>query len=121
MGVRSLRLIDVIKFGCAICFALTISGGVARGQAASGAGLAPADYQRMRSVAQAAISPDGRFVAYTVLRNDRPGRPWPQLSVLDVASGKTTRIGEEQDVSGGAVWSPDSKWIAYDGAAEGKH
>ena len=74
-----------------------------------GAGLVPADYQRMRSVAQAAISPDGKFVAYTVLRYDRPGRPWPQLWVLDVASGKSSRIGGEQDVAGVAGWSPDSR------------
>ena len=41
--------------------------------------------------------------------------------MLDVASGKSTRIGGEQDVAGSPVWSPDSRWIAYDGAAEGKH
>lgn len=101
--------------------AFGIFSGAARGQAANGGGLAPADYQRMRSVAQAEISPDGKFVAYTVLRYDRPGRPWPQLWVLDVASGKSTRIGGEQDVAGSPVWSPDSKWIAYAGAAEEKH
>jgi dipeptidyl aminopeptidase/acylaminoacyl peptidase len=123
MGVRRLRLVDAIKFGIVATTALVMlaTSGAAWGQAASGTGLAPADYQRMRSVGGAAISPDGKFVAYTVVRYDRPSRPWPQLWVLDVASGKTTRIGGEQDVSGGAVWSPDSRWIAYDGAAEGKH
>src|ERR1700744_5027235 len=104
-----------------VILALGIFGGVAQGQAANRTGLVPADYQRMRSVAQAEISPDGKFVAYTVLRFDRPGRPWPQLWVLDVASGKTTRIGGEQDVSGSAVWSPDSRGIAFNGAVEGKH
>ena len=89
----------LVKVGVAI-LALGIFGGTARGQAANGAGLVPADYQRMRSVAQAAISPDGKFVAYTVMRYDRPGRPWPQLWVLDVASGKNSRIGGEQDVCG---------------------
>src|ERR1700753_1007723 len=100
--------------------AFAVAGSV-RGQAASGTGLVPADYQRMRSVAQTAISPDGKYVAYTVVRYDRPGRPWPQLWVLDVAGGKSTRIGGEQDVAGSLVWSPDSKWIAFNGAAEGKH
>jgi len=80
----------------------------------------PADYQRMRSVAQAEFSPDAKLVAYTVVRYDRPGRPWPQLWVLDVASGKSTRIGGENDVAESPVWSPDGRWIAYDGAAEGK-
>ena len=121
MRARTSRMIQAIKFGGAAILVLAISGGVARGQAAGGAGLVPADYQRMRSVAQAAISPNAQFVAYTVLRYDRPGSPWPQLWVLDVASGKSTRIGGEQDVAGSPVWSPDSRWIAYDGAAEGKH
>jgi dipeptidyl aminopeptidase/acylaminoacyl peptidase len=116
MRVRTI-VMSFVLVGAAGIF----SGGSACGQAAGGAGLVPAYYQRMRSVAQAAISPDGKFVAYTVLRFDRPGRPWPQMWVLDVASGKSIRIGGEQDASGSAVWSPDSRWIAYNGAAEGKH
>ena len=98
--------------------AASMVGGGGRAQTASG--LQPADYQRMRMVAQAEFSPDAKFIAYTVVRYDRPGRPWPQLWVLDVASGKSSRIGGENDVAGSPVWSPDGRWIAYDGAAEGK-
>jgi dipeptidyl aminopeptidase/acylaminoacyl peptidase len=83
-------------------------------------GLQPADYQRMRAVVQAEFSPDAKFVAYTVLRYDHPGRPWPQLWVMDVATSKSTRVGGENDVAGSPGWSPDGRWIAYDGAAEGK-
>jgi dipeptidyl aminopeptidase/acylaminoacyl peptidase len=90
-------------------------------QAPVSGGLVAEDLQKLRSVTQAEISPDGKFIAYTVLRYDRPGRPWPQLWVMDAAGGKSVRIGGEQDVAGGPVWSPDSKWIAYAGAAEGKH
>ena len=67
------------------------------GAAQTVSALQPADYQRMRSVAQAEFSPDAKLVAYTVVRYDRPGRPWPQLWVMDVASGKSTRIGGEND------------------------
>src|SRR3984957_16663100 len=123
MGVRRLRLVDAIKFGIVATTALVMlaTSGAAWGQAASGTGLAPADYQRMRSVGGAAISPDGKFVAYTVVRYDRPARPWPQLYVLDIAGNKSTRVGGEQDVSGSAVWSPDSGWVRVNGAGGGKH
>ena len=87
---------------------------------AQGNGLVASDYQKLRSVGQAEISPDGKLIAYTIVRYDRPGRPWGQLWVMDAASKKSVRIGAENDGSGGAVWSPDGKWIAYIGAAEGK-
>jgi dipeptidyl aminopeptidase/acylaminoacyl peptidase len=87
---------------------------------AQGNGLVASDYQKLRSVGQAEISPDGKLIAYTIVRYDRPGRPWGQLWVMDVATRKSVRIGGENEGSGGAVWSPDGKWIAYMGAAEGK-
>jgi dipeptidyl aminopeptidase/acylaminoacyl peptidase len=105
--------------GLVVASGLTIF--AVRGAAQPVNGLQPADYQRMRTVTQAEFSPDGKFVAYAVVRFDHPGRPWGQLWVLDVASGKSTRIGGEGDASGGPVWSPDGRWIAYDGAVEGKH
>jgi dipeptidyl aminopeptidase/acylaminoacyl peptidase len=103
-----------------LCFVFVAStaAGICRGQ--NSAGLQPADYQRMRSVGQAEFSPDGKWIAYTVSRYDLPGRPWPQLWVMDVATGKSTRIGGENDASSAPVWSPDAHWIAYYGTAEAK-
>jgi dipeptidyl aminopeptidase/acylaminoacyl peptidase len=103
---------------CVFVATLCAAGPAARAQTR---GLEPADYQRLRAVGQAELSPDGKFLAYTITRFDRPGRAWGQLWVEDLTSGKSTRMGAESEPSGGAVWSPDAHWIAYNGAAEGKH
>lgn len=82
--------------------------------------LQSSDLSRFRDVGEVSISPDGKQVAYAVISYDRPGRPYPQLWVMDVASGKSARLGGEQEIASGAVWSPDGRWIAYSGEADGK-
>jgi len=78
-------------------FAASLFADVCHGHPPSG--LQPADYQRTRAVVQAEFSPDAKLIAYTVLRYDRPGRPWPQLWVMDLATAKSTRVGGENDVA----------------------
>ena len=82
--------------------------------------LTSSDLPRLRNVGGVALSPDGRFIAYTVALRDQPGRPSGQLWVMDVSSGKTVRLGGDKP-AGGPVWSADSKWIAYSGAQGDKH
>jgi len=72
-----------------------------------------ADLYRLQSVGDVQLSPDGTRVAYTVQLADRPGRPYTQLWLADVASGRLTRIGSKEGST--PRWSPDSQQLAYVG------
>src|SRR2546423_4014051 len=45
----------------------------------------------------------------------RPGRPYGQLWTMDVATQKSVRVGGEKDSGGSPRWSPDGKWLAFQG------
>jgi dipeptidyl aminopeptidase/acylaminoacyl peptidase len=83
-------------------------------------GLASGDLSRLRSIGNAAISPDGQYIAYTVTMRDRPGRPYGQLWVVDLSTEKSVRLGDDKPANG-PIWSGDSHWIAFHGADGDKH
>lgn len=76
------------------------------------AALQSSDLYKLRGVAEAAISPDGKLVAYTIERNEPKGRAVRRLTILDVASGASREL---PDRTSGAVWSPDGEWLAFNG------
>ncbi len=73
--------------------------------------LTTADLYRLRSVGDVQLSPDGRRVAYTVYKSDRPGRPYPQIWVAQVESGEPSLVGDGADPR----WSSDGHALAYAG------
>src|ERR1700722_15601605 len=83
-------------------------------------GLTSSDLSRLRSVDTVALSPDGRYIAYTITMRDHPGRPYGQLWVMELSTEKVVRLGGDQP-AGGPLWSGDSKWIAFHGDDRERH
>src|SRR5437660_9356484 len=82
---------------------------------AAAQGLVGSDLSRLRSVGSVELSPYGRRIAYGVVTRDRPGRPYGQLWIMDLATQRCVRVGSEKDSGGGPLWSPDGKCIVFDG------
>jgi len=76
-------------------------------------GIQSGDLHRLRSVTDVQLSPDGEFIAYVVSNRERPGRPYSQIWLMEVASGQARRLGTEAETGSGPRWSPDGRWIAY--------
>src|SRR5437762_1809415 len=59
------------------------------------------DLYRQKSVGDVQMSSDGKRIAYSVQNSDRPGRPYSQVWILDVATGKAVRLGSDTEGASG--------------------
>ena len=71
------------------------------------------------------LSPDEQHLIYSVSHSDSAGRPRASAMVMDLATKQSTPLlggqnGAGRGGAGAAHWSPDGKWIAYQGSVDGK-
>src|ERR1019366_625740 len=112
MCVRT-RFIDATLFRLAIL--AVILGNMVLAPLCRAQGLVSSDLYKFRAVGTVSISPDNHHIAYTVVMHDRPGRPYSQVWIMDLSSGKSARVGGEKEATSGPLWSPDGKWLGYSG------
>src|SRR5215475_9228030 len=72
------------------------------------------DLLNVKSLGGAQISPDGKYVAYTVSETD-----WKQAAFVnhiwlaETATGKTFQLTRGEKSAGNPQWSPDGQWLAF--------
>jgi dipeptidyl aminopeptidase/acylaminoacyl peptidase len=75
---------------------------------------------RLRGIGGAAISPDGRYVAYTESEADMEQNAFvTQIHMVEVASARRWQLTRGMKSSEQPKWSADSRWIAFLSDREG--
>jgi dipeptidyl aminopeptidase/acylaminoacyl peptidase len=75
--------------------------------------LRSTDLYKFQSVVDVRLSPDGDRLAYSVENYDRPGRPYTQVWIMQLANRKLVRLGAANGISSDPRWSPDGSSLAY--------
>ena len=72
------------------------------------------DLITLKSIGGAQISPDGKWVAYTVSYGDfKPDAFVTQIWIANAETGKSFQLTRGDKSSTGARWSPDGQWLAF--------
>lgn len=68
----------------------------------------------IETVGGAQVSPDGKWVAYTVSTTDFKQDSYPsQIWLANAATGETLQLTHGPKSSSTPRWSPDSKWLGF--------
>jgi dipeptidyl aminopeptidase/acylaminoacyl peptidase len=75
----------------------------------------------LKRVGSPAISPDGRFVAYTLRETDWKDNAYEtQVWLVATQGGEPRQITRGDRSSGSPAWSPDGRWLAFVSERDGK-
>jgi dipeptidyl aminopeptidase/acylaminoacyl peptidase len=75
----------------------------------------------MKSVSGAQISPDGKYVAYSVTQTDWDGDDFiSQIWIAVIANGERYQLTSGKKAATGPQWSPDSRRLAFTSDRDGK-
>ncbi|MEX2528374.1 MAG: S9 family peptidase [Gemmatimonadota bacterium] len=116
----TLRLLAAFVLAAGLFLVTVPMGVVAQTATQNLPGLSAQDLHQLRSVGDVALSPDGRWVTYTVVNRERPGRPHSQVWVRELASGEDRLLVGKGESSSAPLWAPDGQWIAYRGVLDGR-
>jgi dipeptidyl aminopeptidase/acylaminoacyl peptidase len=76
--------------------------------------MVPEDILTMKSISAAALSPDGRYLLYSIGQiNPAKGQQEHTMYRRDLDTGKNLTVFTPADKSRGAVWRPDGQAVAY--------
>src|ERR1700675_756142 len=72
------------------------------------------DLLKVRRVSDPQLSPDGRWIAYTIADTDKTANTrTSQIYVISTEGSEPRQITNEKQSSSGPRWSPDGKRLAF--------
>ncbi|HEX7051110.1 MAG TPA: S9 family peptidase [Longimicrobiales bacterium] len=100
--------------------AVLLSPAAARGQQAEKRAFTPADWYRVTTLGDPAMSPDGRLVAFTVTTVvEKENRRHREVWLVPAAGGEPYRVTAPGTESSNPRWSPDGKYLFFSSRREG--